>query len=823
MASEPIDEAYVEIKPDLSDFDRDVNRELNHSFDKIEGKLDDLTDTIERQFDRLIDALDVNFSNLEHIANDTFDEIRDFARGTGNSIARDIEIGTKVAKHEIDDLADNAHHDFNRIERDARGSGFSIAGMFTSIGKSIGNLISDGLESVSSIGSKIGSSLGSTIGQVGSSIGTVTSGIGGAAQIAMYGVLVPLALGLAGALSQLAGALAALPAAAGVAVAAILPLVLAFHGFTDAIGAVLAGDPEKLNEALKKLSPSAASVVKEFQKFVKPFSEIQRLAQESLFKPLVGTLTQLANVVLPALRIGVPIVAGAFGNLFTQIASVFTNTGTTSALNTLFAATGRIIDNLTPSIVYLVEVINNLFTTGLPFVERFFGVIAKGIDSFAEWLGKAEDGGKVTDWLEKAWHVGTLVWEIFKSLAQYVGTLLGSFADEGTDSLEGINDALKKMNDYLKTSEGQETLHNLGVIVHWAGNAFVFFLGTLTTAWKGLNAFFDFVRGIGPFFTSIGAWFANLWNGIAGFFSNIGSSVSGWFTNAYNAVAGFISNVVTAISNFPGQVKQFISDAISNAAYNVGYFIGLIILHFLNLPHYISDAMSFIWQKIVDTWTNIGNFFTNTIPTLAFNVVSLFWNMVYRVQDAISSLWHNSVNFFRNLVHDVINEAGKLPGQVWDAMRNVGAIAFNIGRDIVMGIVNGMRSLGGWLRDQASNLAHDAWQGAKDALGIASPSKEFAKLGKWSVQGFAEGFDAYDLNSAVAKSVKLPLDSFTRSQQSTSVPGPTSVSVGGAQIVAYLQINDEQLYPVVVSALQDHPQEVALAAQHGDTQLGRRR
>ena len=883
MAREPIDEAYVEIKPDLKDFDRDVKRELDSSFDKIEDKLDDLTDMIEKQFDRLIAALDANFSELHHIAGNTFDEIQDLARGAGRSIASDIELGTKVAKHEIDDLADNAHHDFNRIQRDARGSGFSIMGIFSRLGKGLTNIAADIGESFTSIGSKLGSSLGSTIGQVGSSIGTVTSSIGSVAQFAILGTLIPLAFGLAGALSQLAGALAALPAAAGVAFAAILPLILAFHGFSDAIGAVLENDPEKLNEALKKLSPSAANVVKEFQKLVAPFSEIQKLAQEAFFKPLVGTLTQLANAIMPALRTGVPIVAAAFGNLFTQIASVFTNVKTGEVLNKLFEATGRIIDDMTPSIVYLVEVLGNLFITGLPFVERFFAVISKGIDAFATWLGTAEDGGKVTGWLEKAWDIGKKVWEIFKQLSIFFGTLIGSFADEGTDTLNGIADALKKINEYFKSSEGEETLHNLGVLVHWAGNAVVFLLDNFTKAHKALNAFFSFIRGIGPFFASIGHWFhetwddiinvtvntwhsitgfiSDAWNDIVNFFKSTGSGIGTFFSNLWNGlvtdIGNFISGSIAWIQAFPGMLKTFIVDTIHWVAYQVGFAIGTMIKFFVtDLPNAVLSGLNYLYNSVVTSVNAIWNFFTQTIPALAVNVgtwIADMWNKAVdntitgvtnliswagqlpgrvwnyvnelqsRVNNTISNLWHTAVSYFRNLVNDVINEAGRLPGQVWNAMRNVGSIAYNIGRDIVVGIVNGMRSLAGWLYDQAKNLAHDAWQGAKDALGIASPSKAFAKLGRYSVQGFVEGFDTYDMATEIGRSIKVPLTKLGGSSYTQQTAQTPNVNVGGAQVIAYLQIGDDQLHPVVVRAMHDNPQDVALAAQQGDTELSRRR
>lgn len=882
MATDPIDEAYVEIKPDLKNFDKDVKRELDGSFNRIEDKLDDLIDTIENSFDRLVAALDANFSELQYIARDTFDEIQDFARSAGRSIATDIEVGTKIAKHEIDDLADDAKHDFNRIERSARGSGFSIMGIFSKMGSSIMNVFSNIGESASNIGSKIGSSLGSTIGQVGSSLGTVTGSIGSIGQFALMATLIPAAIGLASALSQLVAVLAALPAAAGVAATAIAPLIFAFHGFSDAIGAILDGDPEKVNEALKKLSPSAAKVAKEFQGLVKPFSQIQKLAQEALFKPLVGSLTILANAVLPALQRGVPLVAGAFGNMFATFARSIGTLETTGVLDKLFAATGRIINGFTPVLDHLLNVVMTLFVQGLPFVERFFGVIAKGVDTFASWLEKAVDGDKITGWLEKAWDVGKKAVEVIKQLGIFAATLLGSFSDEGTDTLNGLGDALKKVNEYFKTSDGVETLHNLGVMIHWAGNAVVFLVQSTTMAYKALNAFFDFVRGIGPFFVKLGNWIKDAWNsavdwtvnawhsiedfvvgawnGIINFFKNTGTSIGSFFVNLWNgivnSVRNFITNTTNAIMAFPGALKQYLIDAIHQAAYNFGYAIGMIVKFFMDLPSNIASA----WQSFMDMIRTgvhaVIDFFTQTIPALAVSVGDWFVDMKNRAVNAVanwvteainwvsqlpgrvnawvqdtktralntlSDLWHSAVNYFRNLVTEIVAEAHKIPGQISDALSSLYDKAYNLGRDIVRGMVNGIKSLAGWLKDTAANLAHDAWQGAKDAIGANSPSKEFAKLGKWSAQGMAQGFDQYDLAGDFARTVKVPMTSLGPGGSNSLAQYQPQVNVGGAQLTAYFAVDGGQFHPVVVQAMYDNAQDVALAAEQGGTDLARRR
>lgn len=65
-----------------------------------------------------------------------------------------------------------------------------------------------------------------------------------------------------------------------------------------------------------------------------------------------------------------------------------------------------------------------------------------------------------------------------------------------------------------------------------------------------------------------------------------------------------------------------------------------------------------------------------------------------------------------------------------------------IGSNIVSGIWNGISSGWNWLVDKVKSLADSLFQGAKDALGIESPSKVFAQeVGRWIPPGIGVGME----------------------------------------------------------------------------------
>ena len=84
------------------------------------------------------------------------------------------------------------------------------------------------------------------------------------------------------------------------------------------------------------------------------------------------------------------------------------------------------------------------------------------------------------------------------------------------------------------------------------------------------------------------------------------------------------------------------------------------------------------------------------------------------------------------LVNSVINGVSSLPSQM-----------ASVGRNIVVGVWNGICNAAGWFRSQVQSFFRGIVDGAKGALGIHSPSRVFRdEVGKWIPPGVGEGMDA---------------------------------------------------------------------------------
>lgn len=87
----------------------------------------------------------------------------------------------------------------------------------------------------------------------------------------------------------------------------------------------------------------------------------------------------------------------------------------------------------------------------------------------------------------------------------------------------------------------------------------------------------------------------------------------------------------------------------------------------------------------------------------------------------------------KNVANSVVDVFKAIPGMLWD-----------VGVNIVKGLWNGMAGIKDWVISKVKALGKSILSGLKSVLGIHSPSKEFAVIGKYSVLGYTEALDKMD-------------------------------------------------------------------------------
>jgi hypothetical protein len=117
----------------------------------------------------------------------------------------------------------------------------------------------------------------------------------------------------------------------------------------------------------------------------------------------------------------------------------------------------------------------------------------------------------------------------------------------------------------------------------------------------------------------------------------------------------------------------------------------------------------------------------DTVTEVVGNVWEAIKNFAKDAWDAIKSFGSRVDGF----VKDVISDFKALPGAM-----------LSVGSDIVSGIWRGIQSMAGWLKNKVFDFFGNlvpSW--AKKVLGIGSPSKVFARYGRFIVEGLAVGIE----------------------------------------------------------------------------------
>jgi hypothetical protein len=105
------------------------------------------------------------------------------------------------------------------------------------------------------------------------------------------------------------------------------------------------------------------------------------------------------------------------------------------------------------------------------------------------------------------------------------------------------------------------------------------------------------------------------------------------------------------------------------------------------------------------------------------------------------------VKWFGNVVWSVFQTVRSLFSSLGDTVKsavgNLGGILYNAGQSVISGLWNGIKSMGSWFASNVRNFINNYIPGpVKSFLGISSPSKVMAKLGRWIPAGLAVGMDA---------------------------------------------------------------------------------
>jgi hypothetical protein len=452
--------AFIEVHADTRPFARQVGPQVTAVVRSVEKVLKDESPELGDVFaDSLSDGIDRNSGSISRKVSESL------SRGGRTKVKVDVE--TNVDKDRFSRTMSKLFGAASNL------AGGALKGSMNALGDSV-NSTAKGMQHL------VGSML---------NMSTVSLPVA-VILIGLAAILVPILLSalvaVAGALSNLIGLLPLLATGGGVLLAAIFPLVAAFQGFGEALDAVFAKDPEKLAEAMKKLTPAARGMVTEIQKALPFFTQLRQAAQQSFFAPLGGVLTTVIAAVRGPLLAGFTAVAKAAGEFAAAILSIGATPGFAMFTSSMFQGAKTLFETLKGPMVVILTALMNMAVAAMPFFIRMIEALGRFLERFAAWIDESIKNGSFEKFLEKAFLTITDIWNMVKALIELFRVMFGETEEGGRTFFQLVTAAIERLTEFFKSPDGKRALKAmvdlailLGIFLLGAANFATFLLNQL--------------------------------------------------------------------------------------------------------------------------------------------------------------------------------------------------------------------------------------------------------------------------------------------------------------------------------------------------------
>ena len=451
------------------------------------------------------------------------------------------------------------------------------------------------------------------------------------------------------------------------------------------------------------------------------------------------------------------------------------------------------LDNLQGQITILKSALEGLAISFgellMPAIKQIVGWVQK----FVDWLNSMDEGTKkvvVTVALLAA-AIGPVLIVIGKVISA-VGTIM-TVVPKIASAISAVKTAFAALNVTMLANPIVLIIAAIAALVA----AFIYLWNTnegfrqfwidlwdgikqaVITAWNAIASF------LSTAWESILSLAQTVWGAISGFFSTLGEGIKGVFTSAWEAISG----VMTTIWNTITSIWQSIYDTISPLLEAFRYLFETI---FEAIRILIERALTAISQKISEIWNGIVAFLTpiletiknifqtawtaiqgviTTVLTAIKNVVTTIWNAIKTavttvlnaIKSVVSSVWNSIksvvstvMNAIKSTVTSIWNNVktaiGSTIGQIYNVIHSgfekaVGYVkglasqAFNWGKDLVMGIVNGIKSCISAVTDAVTGVANKIRSVLHFSVPDEGPLTDYESWMPDFMQGLAKGIE----------------------------------------------------------------------------------
>lgn len=260
-----------------------------------------------------------------------------------------------------------------------------------------------------------------------------------------------------------------------------------------------------------------------------------------------------------------------------------------------------------------------------------------------------------------------------------------------------------------------------------------------TAAWEAIKLAAETVwNGIRDFFSG-------LWEGIQLIFTTVVTAISTFLSLAWTAIQTTVTTVFTAISTFFSTIWNGILTIVTTIVTEISTFLATawntiktIITTVLTA---IQTVFTTVWNAIKTVITTIVNGIKNTISTVWNSIKSTVSSVVNAIKNTVSNVFNSMWNGIKSTISGIYNTIVSGFNSAISFITSLPSRAFQWGKDIIMGIVNGIKSCIGAIGDAVSSVANKIKSFLHFSVPDEGPLTEYESWMPDFMAGLAKGIE----------------------------------------------------------------------------------
>lgn len=373
-----------------------------------------------------------------------------------------------------------------------------------------------------------------------------------------------------------------------------------------------------------------------------------------LLPSVVNGAVSLVNAFVAAAPGVLSAIVGILPTLISGIETIFV--GLIDAIPALIQAICDVLPTLIP---VLVGAVTNMI---MAIVDNFSNIVNPILNAIPEILGAIAQALVAN---APALLVG--LFQLFSELMTVQGklvfTIIGSIPQIIVGIGKGIVEGIPKL------------LQAVGSLLSSTWDYCVYFFGFF---WNIIKSWIDLiVEIVMAVFPNIQSFISNAWEVIKNIFSTAFEAIRTFFVNAFNAYL----NIVKSVLNFIKNVFTTVFTAIKTA----------VTAYFNFYKTIITNALNFIKNIVTTVWNSVKNVFITVLNS---------------IKTVVSNVWNNITTAVRNSMSRLLNTVRNGFNNVKSHITGLAKQAVTWGKDMIQGIIDGIKSKISAVGDAAKGVAN---------------------------------------------------------------------------------------------------------------------